>query len=137
MIALSLVTLWTSEGNAMFGSPLQILGDCFRLGGLGWGSLEALRYHATMRRRLALGLADATVTNRFLLWSLACLSGVIVTGASMMMTVTGETSLQTWPFLLIGIFSFIAPACQWLTFFPPDWYRSWIAERHHAQPLGA
>ena len=35
-----------------------------------WSAIEAFRYHAMLRRRLALGLTDAVVTNRFLLWGL-------------------------------------------------------------------
>ena len=33
-----------------------------------WTSSEALRYYGLMRRRFALGLADAVVVNRFLIW---------------------------------------------------------------------
>jgi hypothetical protein len=137
MIAVSLFPLWTSEGPEIFSSPLQIMGDCFRIAGLVWGSFEALNYHTAMRRRLAVGLADPVVVNRFLLWALACLSGVMVTGASMMLTMTGENDPQAWPYLLIGIFAFTAPVCQWLAFFPSDGYRSWIAGRHAAQRVDA
>ncbi len=39
-----------------------------------WTGLEAGRYYAQMRRRVALGLADGLVANRFLLWALASAS---------------------------------------------------------------
>lgn len=37
---------------------------------IAWGSLESLRYHARSRRQMRLGLTDAFVTDRFLLWSI-------------------------------------------------------------------
>jgi len=107
------------------GVPERALGTAYFVGGF------------AMRRRLAVGLADPVVVNRFLLWALACLSGVMVTGASMMMTMTGENDPKAWPYLLIGIFAFTAPVCQWLAFFPSDGYRSWIAGRHAAQRVDA
>jgi len=44
-----------------------------------WGSFEALRYHAAMRRRLELGLADVVTTQRFALWGVAAGSAGIGT----------------------------------------------------------
>ena len=35
-----------------------------------WTAFEGFRYYGMMKKRMALGLADAVVTNRFLLWAL-------------------------------------------------------------------
>lgn len=42
-----------------------------------WLVAEGARYHGMMRRRLALGLADPLVTNRFLLWTLAGIASIV------------------------------------------------------------
>src|SRR5262249_5498199 len=36
-----------------------------------WTTFEGFRYYGMMKKRMALGLADAVVTNRFLLWGFA------------------------------------------------------------------
>jgi len=48
----------------------------------GWGAYESLRAWARLRRRLRLGLADAVVTERVLLWGIASVASTIVGGTS-------------------------------------------------------
>ena len=43
-----------------------------------WATVEGLRYHRVMKKRLALGLADPVVTNRFLLWGLGSLCASLI-----------------------------------------------------------
>jgi hypothetical protein len=125
----SLQPVWTSPVARALIDPVHLLGDAVRLGGMLWGSLEALRYYAAMRRRLALGLSDPVVTNRFFLWGIAMASGAIVTVTSVYMTLSGMVEPDSWPYLVIGIFSFISPAAQWLAFFPPRVYCEWVEHR--------
>lgn len=125
----SLRPLWTSPIEHALIDPVHLLGDALRLAGMLWGSIEALRYHAVMRRRLALGLAEPVVTNRFLLWGIAMTAGVIVTLTSAFMTLGGIVEPNSWPYLVIGIFTFISPAAQWLAFFPPRVYCEWVESR--------
>ena len=125
----SLQPVWTSPVKHALIDPIHLLGDAVRLGGMLWGSVEALRYYAAMRRRLALGLADPVVTNRLLLWGIAMAAGVIVTVTSVFMTISGMVEPDSWPYLVIGIFSFISPAAQWLAFFPPRVYCEWVESR--------
>jgi hypothetical protein len=125
----SLQPVWTSPVVRALIDPVHLLGDAVRLGGMLWGSVEALRYYAAMRRRLALGLSDPVVTNRFFLWGIAMAAGVIVTVTSVYMTISGLVEPDSWPYLVIGIFSFISPAAQWLAFFPPRVYCEWVEHR--------
>ena len=49
-----------------------------------WTALESFSYWARLRRRLALGLADPIVTNRFFLWGLtSCLSFLSLIGPAL------------------------------------------------------
>ena len=55
-------------GNADLGFSLRQGVTAFSYA---WTALEALRYRSLMVRRLALGLAEVEVANRFLLWAIA------------------------------------------------------------------
>jgi hypothetical protein len=65
----SLHHLWVYLHDGPLASPVRrmIMSLCFATTYV-WMAVEALHYHGRMRRRMALGLADATVTDRFLLW---------------------------------------------------------------------
>jgi hypothetical protein len=110
--------------NFLTRTPLQI-------GALLWGSGEALRYWDQMRRRVRLGLADAVVCNRFLLWGigagaagLGSLVGVVAQVAS------GQTSQQIpWVLASSSLHGLVAAIAMWLAFLPPDAYTRWVAER--------
>jgi hypothetical protein len=110
--------------NFLIRTPLQI-------GALLWGSAEALRYWDQMRRRVRLGLADAVVCNRFLLWGigagsagLGSLVGVIAQIAS------GHPSQQIpWVLASSSLHGLVAAIAMWLAFLPPEAYTRWVAER--------
>jgi hypothetical protein len=145
-----LVTLWG-------GHVLWELGNQFRSAGPGnvfwflryaviwsyplWTTIESYRYYARMRRRLAIGLADPLLVNRFFLWGTGALG----------------TGLATWtsslPFLLVGrpeaLLAWLAPIqvatasigvatviVYLLTFLPPAAYRRWLT-RAQSPPAGA
>lgn len=95
-----------------------------RTGAFVWSAVAGLRQHGLARRRRALGLADAVVANRFLLWGLF---GVFAT------TLSSVGTLGTWladeagqpPLLLALLVSALgigAATCMWLAFFPPAAY---------------
>lgn len=104
-----------------------------------WGSVEAIRYWRLMRKRTALGLADAVVTNRFLLWSLgaaaAAIGTAIGTGAAWW---TGSASLQIpWVVTSSSLHGMTAAIAMWLAFVPPRAYTAWVRRRAAAQPASA
>lgn len=98
-----------------------------------WGAFESFRYHARMRKRVRIGLADPLVANRFLLWGLAS-SGTFA-----------ATWLASWPILLpdpqlaapFQTFNYLATAAVGictvvvysLAFLPPAWYRRRVEAR--------
>ena len=95
----------------------------------GWTAWESLRYHAAMRRRVRLGLADAAVSERFLLWGLMALSATagvaLSTGAFVMRVPMLDPRL-----LLCSSFTGL---CQTLllllVFAPPRAYLRWVRAR--------
>ena len=94
-----------------------------------WTAWESLRYHGAMRRRVRLGLADAVVSERFLLWGLMALSataGVVLNTAAIVMHVH-----MLDPMLLLA--SSFTGLCQTLllvlVFAPPGSYLRWVRAR--------
>jgi len=93
-----------------------------------WSAVEALRYHAMLRRRLALGLADRVVTNRVLLWGL---TGAAAGTALVIFTLL---SLAEVNYLAAPVALFTVAACGllvslflYLAFLPPAAYLRWLA----------
>jgi hypothetical protein len=95
-----------------------------------WASGEALRYHAMLRRRLRLGLADPVVTNRFLLWGVGTgLAGLI--SSSLIATTAAGMDVHTHvlPQLLHSVTGSISPITWYLGFMPPAAYLDFIRRR--------
>jgi hypothetical protein len=96
---------------------------------LAWASAEALRYHARMRRRLRLGLADPVVANRFLVWGIAvaaAFGAVAVPVAFEALGAANETGLLAG---ITAAFALVSALGYSLTFFPPPAYRRFLARR--------
>jgi hypothetical protein len=92
-----------------------------------WTAIEALRYRALLVRRLALGLAEVEVVNRFLLWAIA---GIGAFAGSSTMSVVALTGAMPWqdPLALsaVGLGGLTSAVCTWLAFMPPRAYRAWV-----------
>lgn len=88
-----------------------------------WATAESWRYYGMLRRRLALGLADPVVTDRFRLWALSA-SGV--TGAFLLFLVATlarvDVSSSLWLTTAIAGASALSGVCFWLAFLPPRVY---------------
>jgi hypothetical protein len=92
-----------------------------------WSGVEALRYHAMLRRRLNLGLADRVVTNRVLLWGLtgAAAGSALVIFTLLLMANVNHLHAPVALFtaggcgLLVSVFLYLA-------FLPPAAYLRWL-----------
>ena len=86
----------------------------------GWGAFESLRAWSRLRRRQRLGLADAVVTERVLLWAIASLASGTVSAASGIAGFLGinfaATSLGAAVTAPRGL---VAAGSMWLAFLPP------------------
>jgi hypothetical protein len=89
-----------------------------------WTSIESFRYYRMLRRRMAVGLADAVVTNRFFLWAIAGAAGAVLTGAVLLFIFAGLVVMRE-PLCLIAISSCgtVIAAGWYLAFLPPEPYR--------------
>jgi hypothetical protein len=115
------------ERNALFW-----IGIVARVGAGAWGGVEALRWWMLLQRRLALGLADAVVANRFLLWGCAnvCTFSIFLSTA-FITPGNDEGVLTAGAIVLISSLTLTTAATQWLAFFPSSGYEGWIRQRAH------
>jgi hypothetical protein len=95
-----------------------------------WSMTESYAYWRRMKRRLAIGLADPLVCNRFLLWTLASISSLgsiwIVNVPVLLRPFVSEADLPgltVVSLLVTAVFGLGTVGMYWLTFFPPAWYR--------------
>jgi len=98
-----------------------------------WTAWESLRYYGLMRRRVALGLADPTVCNRFLLWGLMALTVNAGIAVNILAFAIHVDSLQTpWVLLLSSTTGLTQVVLLVLAFLPPRSYLSWVRARASA-----
>jgi hypothetical protein len=111
------------------------------LGGMlatnGWVGIEPLLYHAQLRKRMRLGLAEPLVADRFLLWGSGSLAraAMILLGpfGELMLGAMGEAAeVRVAAAVLcgasaLGLFTSVA---YWLTFCPTQAYQDWVARRY-------
>ncbi len=108
-----------------------------RVGASCWLVADGARYHGMMRRRLALGLADPLVTNRFLLWTLAGVAAIVF-----MLTAVPPMFLDPHRhelLLIVDLFVFsvagVAVSVLYLlAFLPPMAYRRFLVGAEAVKP---
>lgn len=108
---------WMQPGWVLVRQALQV-------GVLFWGAIEALLWWRRMQRRARLGIGDAVVANRFLLWAIG--AGMAGSG-SLIGSLVGLSlgqPLSELPALALTLSGFgMASACAlWLAFAPPEAY---------------
>ncbi len=97
------------------------------IGSYAWMASEALLEYRLSRRRLALGLADPTVTNRFLLWGLANLVQTASNGTNLVLHFQGITpSNDALPATLSAIGGLCCCVAMSLAFMPPAAYLRYL-----------
>jgi hypothetical protein len=99
-----------------------------------WAAWESLRYYGMMRRRVGLGLADAAVCNRFLLWGLMSLTvnaGIVVNIGAFAVHVDSLSS--PWVLILSSTTGLTQAVLLFLAFMPPASYTRWVQARAAAR----
>jgi hypothetical protein len=94
-----------------------------------WTAWESLHYYGGMRRRVRLGLAEAAVSERFLLWGLMALSataGVGFSTVAFLLRVHADDPLLLLGTSVIGTFQTLFLL---LVFAPPRAYLRWVRTR--------
>ena len=105
------------------GSAAYWLGFAGRVLPFLWSALESWRYHGMLRRRLAIGLADPAVTDRFRLWAI-CASAVTAAFAVFGLAVVRGLDVATSPLVLAStsLAGLVSGVALWLAFLAPHWY---------------
>jgi hypothetical protein len=132
--AAALAILAGYAGAGALGDPLYRGGwfwteAALHLAALAWATVEPLRYHARMLRRLRLGLAEPVVANRFLVWGVAvgaALGAVAVPVVFEVLGLANETGLLAG---ITACFALASALGYSLTFFPPPAYRRFLARQ--------
>ena len=108
-----------------------------------WVAIESFRYGAMLRRRVAIGLADPLVADRFLLWGLwATVLAVMsltdplsrfwywhLSGSTTQWVVEIGRPIIDFVVPFSSAFGIAAVMLLFLTFFPTPAYRRWVARR--------
>lgn len=96
-----------------------------------WMTIESFRYWLQMRKRVVLGLAAPLVANRFLLWTIASISGLGAIWAVHIPLLLGydrlspaATDIASVTMLLASAFGSATIFAYVLAFFPPQWYKN-------------
>jgi hypothetical protein len=98
--------------------------------GFAWIGLESWLQFAMSRKRRALGLADAVVTNRFLLFVLFATSAMGMNAANSLALAAGVSAVESVPVQAsMAVLGLAASACMYLAFLPAPVYRRWIERR--------
>lgn len=93
-------------------------------------TLSGLRYHAMLKKRIPLGLADPVVANRVLLWSLTSCAVVTQYGVTL-----ASLWLRRWfdptplTTAIVGSLGLSIATLLLLAFFPPPAYLRWLERR--------
>ncbi len=137
--------LWASVAyhgvgdSVAFTTRLGLIGMSLNFGvGMAWTGAESLRYHRLMRRRLALGLAEPAVVNRFLLWGIGSAACALLVAALVFCAAVGMHFLtDPAPILLMAANGATCAICWYLAFIPPTGYVRWIERRAVARGVSS
>jgi hypothetical protein len=93
-----------------------------------WSMLEAYRYWGAMRRRVAIGLAEPLVANRFFLWGTSSLFTCLATWTASIpyayVSDPGAAAAITPTVRIVTAIAGIGSvSCSLFAFLPPAWYR--------------
>jgi hypothetical protein len=106
-----------------------------------WVGIEPLVYHAKLRKRVRLGLAEPLVADRFLLWGLGSLAraAMILLGPFSVLALDrlgGDARLSYASVTLVtaSLLGLATSVAYWLTFNPTAAYARWVERRYRAEP---
>jgi hypothetical protein len=104
-------------------SPWILFCQLGYMGVFAWAAIEGLSHYRTAQRRVALGLIDPTVANRFLLFAIygICCSGISVAyDVAIVLELNIATSLVV--VLPAALLSMVSSTAMFLAIFPPAWF---------------
>ncbi len=114
----------TSPADVMSSAlPATLAGQMLNSLAFGWTAIEAYRYWWMLRKRVAIGLSDPIVVNRFLLWAIAATCSLLTNAISWWVVFQGiDFFASTGVQAAIGVLSVSSCTAQYLAFLPPKRY---------------
>ncbi|HXX47126.1 MAG TPA: hypothetical protein VEN47_02795 [Myxococcota bacterium] len=101
-----------------------------------WTALEGMRYYRMMRKRMALGLADAVVTNRFLLWGFSGLTSLAwISVSAFFLAIGANIGTDPIPVTVTSAGGIVNTVFLVLIFMPPSAYTRWVERSARAGAL--
>ncbi len=104
----------TTPGSVWFWSSLNS-----RFVAYGWAAVESFRYYGLLKRRLALGLAEEEIVDRFFYWGV-CTSAVFLiwVNIAVVALVQGSSWVLATSNLVSALLGFVVAGSLFLAFFP-------------------
>ncbi len=132
--------LWGEVGSGQYlryadstpmSGPWIPLGLAARGAGPAWMAIECFRFHAQLRRRARLGLAEPFVVHRVALWGTAIGASALAYTTSVVHRVIYGTGLREhgWALAIVSVLAIVTATGIALAFFPPRAYLRWIERR--------
>jgi len=93
-----------------------------------WTTAESLSYYRKLKLQLRLGLTEAVVANRVLLWGLMTLAA----GTALVFNMVALTAgyFLSMPIVAVSsLLGLVHAGCLFFAFHPPGWYRVWVERR--------
>jgi hypothetical protein len=99
--------------------------------GAAWMAIECFRFHAQLRRRARLGLAEPFVVHRVALWGTAIGASALAYATSVVHRVLYGTGLREhgWALAIVSLLAIVTAVGIALAFFPPRAYLRFIDRR--------
>jgi hypothetical protein len=96
-----------------------------------WMGWEAMLAHRSANKRARIGLCDPAVSNRYLLlgWFGCFQTLAVLVGLYWAYDKDVHQVTSSFADALLGGTEIAGVSTLWLAFFPPTWYRNWIANR--------
>ena len=92
-----------------------------------WTALEGMRYYRMMRKRMALDLADAVVTNRFLLWGFSGLTSLAwISVSAFFLAIGANLGTDPIPVTVTSAGGILNTVLMVLILMPPAAYVRWV-----------
>lgn len=112
---------WHEPG---FGQVRQVA----QVGAMLWASAESFGWYRRMQRRVAIGLGDVLVANRFLLWSIGAGTAGLGSAIGILIGVITGLPMTDMPAvtLMLSLAGLVAASALWLGFVPPARYVAWV-----------
>ena len=95
-----------------------------------WFGIEGFLQYSGARKRSKLGLCDRLTCNQFMLWTLAGFFMIASNVAVFLQYFEYEREAQFSGAMdaVVGLFEIFTIGVIWLVFFPPSFYRDWLAD---------